>query len=29
LQDIKGQIDSIVATGKLADQQIRGLSRKK
>ena len=29
LQDIQGQIDSIVATGKLADQQIRGFSRKK
>jgi|TARA_S200002703_G_scaffold55140_1_gene47781 hypothetical protein len=29
LQDIKNEIDSIVTSGKIADQQIRTLFRKK
>lgn len=29
LQDIKSEIDSIIATGKLADRQINDIARKK
>lgn len=29
LNDIEGQIDSLIATGKLASQQIDGIVRKK